>query len=124
MKGNGSFCLKDAMRSSFNIKIKKMASQLTNNVTFIISSYSRSLLYQEMTLSVPLTDGHIRIKGSMSCLCSRTTGNGRWNSLQDIGIHYLLSGLISQATTDLPKAPQTLFPALHLLESVKHVKSG
>lgn len=42
--------------------------------------------------------------------------------LKDIGIHCLLSGLMVQATTDLSKAPHTLFPALHLLEFVKHTK--
>lgn len=91
-----------------------MASQLTNNVKFIVS-HSKSFLYQKMTLSVPFIGGQVRVRGHRMFLGSRIAGNGRWHSLR-------FSGFIIQATTDLPKAPQTLFPALNLLELVKHTK--
>lgn len=96
------------------------ASQLTNNVKFIIS-YSKSFLYQKMTLSVPLSVDKLE-SGVTGRSCARTSLKWQVAFLKDIGIHCLLSGLIVQATTDLSKALHTLFPALHLLESAKHTK--
>lgn len=78
-----------------------MAPQLANHVKFIISC-SQSFVYREVTFSYPLTDGGITAGGYMlTCACM--AGNGRQGSSQDAGTHSLLSGLIAQATTALPK---------------------
>jgi len=91
-----------------------MALQLANRVKFIIPG-SQSVLYRKVTLSYRLQMEELQ-SGAAGLACAHIAGNSRQCSLQDVGVHYLLSGLISQATTDLPKAPKTLFPALHLLE--------